>query len=71
MIEIKNVIKILNSDKKTKISEPEKKDLKLFIDQIGEPILRNTLVEMYYSKFETDLDNEIKRLTKLQNKKIK
>nr|WP_315154426.1 hypothetical protein [uncultured Flavobacterium sp.] len=66
---IKNVIKILNSDKKTKISEQEKKDLKLFINQIGEPILRNTLVEMYYSKFETDLDNEIKRLTKLQNKK--
>lgn len=67
---INEIIKILKSNKK-RFTEKEKIDLLMFIKQIGEPLLRNTLIEMYYSKFDTDLDNEIKRLIDLRNKRIK
>ncbi len=66
---IQETIKTLNSNK-INFTPSEKKNLKLMIDQIGEPLLRNTLNEMYYLKFDTDLDNEIKRLTELKNKTI-
>lgn len=45
----------------------DKKNSKCFIELIGEPLLKGSLKELYYTKFKTEIDVEIERLTNLKN----
>ncbi|WP_333597775.1 AAA family ATPase [Chryseobacterium flavum] len=38
-----------------------------FIELIGEPLLKGTLQELYYNKYNSDIDKEIERLINLKN----
>ncbi len=53
---------------KTKFNHKwSKVDALNFIELIGEPVLKSTLKELYFSKFNNDLDKEIERLNNLKN----
>ena len=45
----------------------DKEKAKKIINLIGEPLLKNTLQELYYTKFSSDIDLEIERLIKLRD----
>ena len=64
--------KILNlsdylSNKENSDDTWDKEKAKKIIDLIGEPLLKNTLQELYYTKFSSDIDLEIERLIKLRD----
>ncbi len=62
---IDDVIKDLNQDDpKDKIDEIRKKEMNFIIDQIGEPIIKSKLQQMYDEKFHSpqQIDNRIKAL---------
>lgn len=45
-----------------------KEEIKAFIEIIGEPLIKNSLNDMYFTVFSEDIDNEIRRLKVLQKK---
>lgn len=57
---INNVIELLNSNKE--FTDDERREIKIIIDYIGEPVLRNKLLEMYKQKSKADEPNEIYKL---------
>jgi predicted ATPase len=71
-IKIQNLIEYLDGNEGSIILDKWNKDSSFqFIEIIGEPVLRNTLRDMYFKKFDDEIENEIERLTLLQNNKIK
>ncbi|MDR7210508.1 AAA family ATPase [Flavobacterium piscis] len=62
---ITELITFLEKDQE-KSSFWEKNALRL-INMIGEPIVRNSLRELYFKKFQNQIDDEIKRLMKLKS----
>lgn len=66
-ITIKEIIDFLSTKKKSK--KWNKENTKIFIEQIGEELLRNSLNELYYIKFPNEIDKQIIRLQKIKNKK--
>jgi predicted ATP-binding protein involved in virulence len=68
---IKALIEYLNgNEKSTTDIEWDKDNSFKLIELIGEPILRNTLRDMYFIKFNDEIENEILRLKSLQINKI-
>lgn len=57
------------SDEKINNYGWEKEKAKKIIDLVGEPLLKNTLEDLYYSKYSSDLDSEINRLIKIRERK--
>lgn len=71
-IKIKSLIEYLDNDKKSFFPEEwDKESSYQFIEIIGEPVLRNTLRDMYFKKFDDEIENEIARLRLIQDKNIK
>lgn len=62
---IEQVIQYLKGDKNIVLSEDNVFNL---IEQIGEPLIKNSLKELFYSRFPSKINEEIKRLTELQKK---
>lgn len=65
---IEYVIKKLNQE--TKFGDNDKKNIRLIIEEIGEPILRNKLLEMYNVKIkgsEEERDEKLKLINALKN----
>ncbi|MEN4759882.1 hypothetical protein ABEG63_06035 [Chryseobacterium sp. C39-AII1] len=66
-LKIKEVISYLSKRRK-ETDKWNKENVKIFIDQIGEPLLKDSLNELYYIKFPEEIEKEIKRLKKIKNK---
>lgn len=64
---IKEVISYLSKRIK-ETNKWNKENVKIFINQIGEPLLKDSLNELYYTKFPEEIEKEIKRLEKIKNK---
>lgn len=64
---IKKILDHLESGKQ-KVSGTNKKDILDFIGLIGEPLIRNYLMEVYYSAYPVDLDQEISRLELMKSR---
>ncbi|WP_051951532.1 AAA family ATPase [Flavobacterium sp. ASV13] len=62
---INEVLNFLQGTSKKKLNEDE---IFRLIEQIGEPLIKNSLRELYFQKFPVAISNEIKRLTELQKK---
>nr|WP_286675190.1 AAA family ATPase [Clostridium sp. CMCC3677] len=61
---IKDVAKDLSGDIK-KVSEDRKKEISYIINNIGEPVIKRKLEDMYSKKFEhTEINNKIEELSK-------
>lgn len=54
----------------TNISNPNiaKSEILTFINQIGEPLIKNSLREMFFQRFPKEISNEIDRLKELQKR---
>ena len=71
-MKIQSLIDYLDENENTlNLNEWEQENSLLFIEIIGEPVLRNALRDMYYKKFDDEIENEITRLRLLQKNKLK
>lgn len=67
----------MNENANTELTSPfqwSKEEVKKFIDQIGEPLIKDSLKELYYNAFlqqERSIDEEIEYLQKLKSKNKK
>lgn len=72
---IQSLIKFLDEKNKKRNKKWNEKNALPFINMIGEPMLRETLRELYFEKYKEDndvndvIDREIKRLQELKNRK--
>jgi hypothetical protein len=62
---IDQAIKYLKGDKAILLNE---ESVFRLIEQIGEPLIKNSLKELFYGRFPSRISEEIKRLTELQRK---
>lgn len=68
---IQSLIKFLDEKNKKRNKKWNEKNALPFINMIGEPMLRETLRELYFEKYKEDndaIDREIKRLQELKNR---
>lgn len=68
---IQELIKFLDEKNKKRNRKWNEKNALPFINMIGEPMLRETLRELYFEKYKDDndvIDREIKRLQELKNR---
>ncbi|WP_298138626.1 hypothetical protein [Flavobacterium sp.] len=71
-IKIQSLIEYLDEKESSlNFNDWEKENSLSFIEIIGEPVLRNALRDMYYKKFDDEIENEITRLRLLQKNKLK